>query len=164
MFGRNKPLRVPASRDIGLLGPDTEFRGTIRFAGTLRIEGQVEGDVLSAPGSGAVLIVNQHARVVGDIVADAVLISGEVLGDVRAAERVEVYRSGRLRGDIHTGDIMIEGGATFEGQSHMVSRDDPDWRERLLGHTRAPGGNGGAHAPAAAEDAAGAPGEVPPRA
>lgn len=118
MFRRNKGTDVP-SGEIGLLGVDTHFKGAIRFSGTLRIDGKVEGNVTSAPGSGSVLVVHQQAIVQGDIVSDSVLISGEVEGTVRAQDRVEIYESGMLKGDIYTKDILIEGGAGFEGYCHM---------------------------------------------
>jgi len=107
------------TREIGLLGADTRFKGLVRFRGTLRVDGLVDGNIQAEPGSGSVLIINQEARVTGDISADQVLISGAVLGEVRATERVEIYRSGDLKGDIYTKDIMIEAGAAFAGYCHM---------------------------------------------
>lgn len=124
MFNRNRNDHHAASREIGLLGTDTRFKGSIRFTGTLRIDGTVEGDIVSEPGSGSVLIVNQKAEVTGNIVSDSVLISGQVRGDVRAWERVEIYRYGFLKGDIHTADIMIEGGAEFQGYCHMIEPEN----------------------------------------
>ncbi len=118
MFKRNKGTE-DSSGEIGLLGVDTHFQGSIRFSGTLRIDGKVEGKVTSEPGSGSVLVVHQQASVLGDIVSDSVLISGEVQGTVRAKRRVEIYASGMLKGDIYTADILIEGGAEFEGYCHM---------------------------------------------
>jgi len=107
------------TREIGLLGGDTRFKGVVRFRGTLRVDGRVEGNIQAEPGSGSVLIINQEATVTGDVSADQVLISGVVVGEVRASERVEIYRSGDLKGDIYTKDIMIEAGAAFAGYCHM---------------------------------------------
>lgn len=102
-----------------MLGTDTRFEGAIRFTGTLRIDGIVVGDILSEPGSGTVLVVNKDAVVNGDIVSDSVLVSGRVEGNINALERVEIFRAGYLKGDVRTADIMIEGGAEFEGYCHM---------------------------------------------
>jgi cytoskeletal protein CcmA (bactofilin family) len=121
LFGRNQSEQEPIPKDIGLLGTDTKFEGSIRFTGTLRIDGVVVGNIQADPGSGSVLIINQQATVTGDIVSDSVLISGRVEGNVRASERVEIFRSGTLKGDIYTADIMIEGGAEFQGYCHMAS-------------------------------------------
>jgi cytoskeletal protein CcmA (bactofilin family) len=110
---------APATNEMSLLGPDSAFSGTVRFAGTLRVDGRIQGDIVSPAGSGSILIVNAAAVVHGNIVSDSVLISGEVRGDIQARDRVEIFRSGSLVGDIHTSDIMIEGGASFQGQCHM---------------------------------------------
>lgn len=110
--------------EVGLLGIDTRFEGSIRFHGTLRIDGLVKGNIISKGQGGSMLIVNREAVVTGEIVSDCVLISGRVVGNVKARERVEIYRTGYLKGDIHTADIMIEGGAGFEGFCHMIEEED----------------------------------------
>ncbi|MEE8433569.1 MAG: polymer-forming cytoskeletal protein [bacterium] len=123
MFGNRKNGKPNGAKDIGLLGTDTRFEGAIRFTGTLRIDGIVVGDILSEPGSGSVLVVNKRAVVNGNIVSDSVLVSGRVEGNINALERVEIFRAGFLKGDVRTADIMIEGGAEFEGYCHMQDRE-----------------------------------------
>lgn len=123
MFGNRKNGKPDGANDIGLLGTDSHFEGAIRFTGTLRIDGTVVGDILSEPGSGSVLVVNKHAVVNGNIVSDSVLVSGRIEGNITALERVEIFRAGFLKGDVRTADIMIEGGAEFEGYCHMQDRE-----------------------------------------
>jgi cytoskeletal protein CcmA (bactofilin family) len=120
VFGRDRSEAPPPDKDIGLLGTDTKFEGTIRFTGTLRVDGTVVGNISAEPGNGSVLIINQQATVTGDIVSDSVLISGRVEGNVHASERVEIFRTGLLRGDVYTAEFMIEGGAEFQGYCHMT--------------------------------------------
>jgi cytoskeletal protein CcmA (bactofilin family) len=122
----------PDNKEIGLLGMDTRFKGHVRFKGTLRLDGDVDGTIVSEEGSGSILIVNQNAVVNGNITSDSVLISGRVRGNIKAMERVEIYRSGSLKGDVYTGDIMIEGGAEFEGNCRMIKNLNPEQREKLL--------------------------------
>ncbi len=131
MFGKKTRSNHGANaKEFGLLGLDTHFKGNIRFRGTLRLDGEVEGGIASEEGSGSMLIVNQHAVVTGNIVSDSVLISGKVRGNVKAAERVELYRSGSLKGDVHTGDFMIEGGAEFEGNCVMAKNHNSEQRSK----------------------------------
>lgn len=140
MFNRTKKETsdsVNAAKEIGLLGIDTRFEGSIRFQGTLRIDGAVIGNIHSKSGGGSLLIINQQASVTGDIVTDSVLISGRVEGNVRAKNRVEIFRSGYLKGDIHTADIMIEGGAEFEGYCHMIEEDAETGRAEVPSATPA---------------------------
>ena len=120
------------AREIGLLGIDTRFKGTIRFGGTLRLDGVVDGNITSPEGSGSKLIINQDAVVTGNITSDSVLISGRVRGSIKAMERVEIFRAGSLKGDVFTGGIMIEGGAEFEGNCCMLNNLSPDQRQKVL--------------------------------
>ncbi|MDH5751630.1 MAG: polymer-forming cytoskeletal protein [Deltaproteobacteria bacterium] len=125
MTSKNQTSQAGSSKEIGLLGPDTVFEGSIRFAGTLRVDGQVEGGVHAPRNSGSVLVINRQASIKGDITADQVLISGTVEGDVVATERVEIFKTGKLQGDIYTRKIMIQAGALFSGECHMDEFPEP---------------------------------------
>ena len=103
-----------------MLGMDARFEGVLRFSGTLRLDGVVVGKVHSEPGSGSVLVINHDAVLTGDIIADSVLINGKVHGDILAQNRVELFESGSLRGDVATGEFMIENGGEFHGQCRML--------------------------------------------
>lgn len=146
MFGRKSAQpNSKGAREIGLLGVDTRFKGHIRFRGTLRLDGQVEGTIVAEEGSGSVLIVNRKAVVTGNIVSDSVLISGSVLGNIKALEKVEIFRTGTLRGDVFTADIVIEAGAEYEGNCRMIKNLNPEQREKIFAHAFAhsPGGGKG---------------------
>ncbi len=132
-----------APREIGMLGMDTRFKGNIRFGGTLHLDGHVDGTITSPEGSGSTLIINQNAVVNGNITSDSVLISGTVRGNIKAAERVEIYRSGSLKGDVYTADIMIEGGAEFEGNCCMLSKLAPEQRQKVLENAFSKSGRSG---------------------
>jgi len=110
---------ITINQDIGLLGSDSRFEGTIRFEGTLRIDGTVVGNIESSLDGNSMLVINKDAVILGDVTADSILISGKVEGVVHAPERVELYKAGLLKGDIYTGDLMVEAGASFEGYCHM---------------------------------------------
>jgi cytoskeletal protein CcmA (bactofilin family) len=140
----------PAAQDVGLLGLDTHFKGAVRFRGRLTVDGTVTGGITSPEGSGATLVVTQNAVVTGDIVADSVLISGKVTGKIKAKERVEIFSAGLLKGDVQTGDIMIEGGAEFQGFCHMLRPQPASGQGTPAGVTGAqePAGNGAGRAPA----------------
>ena len=99
MANKAEKKRGTGSDEIGLLGADSHFEGKVFFQGTLRVDGQVTGDMMAKTGTGATLIINQQARVTGNVVADHVLVSGYLKGDVRAEERVEIYRTGTVLGD-----------------------------------------------------------------
>jgi len=116
------PRPAPVSRDIGVLGLDTRVKGDVTFQGALTVDGNVSGHIHAPEGSGATLVVGQYATVAGDIVSDSVLISGRVTGNVKASERLEIFGTGVLLGDVETGDIMIQAGAEFQGRCQMLKK------------------------------------------
>lgn len=116
------PRPVPVSRDIGVLGLDSRVTGNVKFRGTLTVDGTISGHVRAPEGGGAVLVVGQHATIAGDIVSDSVVISGHVTGNVKAGERLEIFGTGVLIGDVETGAIMIQGGAEFQGRCQMLKQ------------------------------------------
>jgi cytoskeletal protein CcmA (bactofilin family) len=59
--------------------------------------------------------VGAGAKLSGDIVAREALISGEVNGDIRAVDRIEIMKTASIVGDLSTGKITIEEGAYFNG-------------------------------------------------
>jgi len=100
------------------IGAEASIEGTLEFTGTVRIDGQVKGKVLS---DGGVLIVGEQGRVHGDIVVDEARIYGEVRGNIDAKEKIEVTRPGRVTGDIRSPAITIGKGVVFDGNCGMKS-------------------------------------------
>lgn len=104
----------------GLLGVGSRFEGEIRFDGTLRIDGDVLGLIICKSSKPSTVIITEMAAVEADIVADNVIISGTVFGNVKAAEKLELYAPGRLEGLVYTSDFSIEDGALFQGECIMI--------------------------------------------
>ena len=65
------------------------------------------------------MIIGQKGVINADIRAGQVLVSGEVVGNVRATERVELKGTARMFGDIDAPVIVVEEGGVFEGDCHM---------------------------------------------
>ena len=98
----------------------------------------MQGYIFSDQGSGSTLVINREANVSGAVISDTVMISGCVEGNVIAQHRVEIFRKGVLKGDIYTNEIMIEGGAEFQGQCHMIRDMDADQLRALAQIAPAP--------------------------
>lgn len=99
-----------------VIGRGTSVNGKITSAGTLRIEGRVQGTV-SAEGD---ILVTETAVVEADLHGRQVAIAGEVKGNVFAQARLELVGSGKLFGDFHAPRFVVAEGASFEGHSHMA--------------------------------------------
>jgi len=97
-----------------IIGPGTFFKGEISSNGTVRIDGVFEGTI-----NADWVIVGEGGTVKGDISSRGTVIGGNVEGNIRATELVEMHHKAQVFGDIFTSKLSISEGAIFEGRSHM---------------------------------------------
>ena len=104
-----------------LLGIGTTIEGTLAFRDTIRLDGNVNGKIISETGT---LIIGEKAVVNATIHVGAAVIKGTVEGQIQAAERIDVHAPARITGDIQAPVVSIETGVAFNGQCSM-SKPDP---------------------------------------
>ena len=100
---------------ISLLGKGTEVAGEITFSGGMRVDGVIKGSVRTE-GS---LIVGTSGAIDAEVSVRNISINGEFRGIIRASDRVEIHKDGKVFGDIYSPCLIIEAGATFEGRCNM---------------------------------------------
>lgn len=105
-------------RATSYLGPDLQIKGEITGHEDLKMDSKVEGLVSIG---GFRLTLGPKARVVAHIVAREAVISGEVTGDISAADRIEIKKSATIVGDLTTSKISVEEGAYFKGAIEIGS-------------------------------------------
>ena len=83
-FGRKKspPIR-------SLIGEGTVVNGPVRFTDGLRIDGEVQGDVLAASEGATLVVISDKAKVTGMVKAAHVIINGTVMGPVESGTLLE---------------------------------------------------------------------------
>lgn len=119
MFKLGKNNENSFSSDIEtVIGKNTQIKGSVQGTGNMRVDGMVEGEI-SITGE---IVVGDAGRVIGNINARSVLISGEVTGNICAEIKLEIMPSGKLYGDANVSVLSIAEGAVFKGQSNMESR------------------------------------------
>jgi cytoskeletal protein CcmA (bactofilin family) len=97
------------------LGSGTTYQGTLNFQGSVRIDGNFIGEVLSE----GTLVVGQEAEVQGDITVGQLVLSGKLKGDVKARERVIFHKTANFVGSLETPSLAVEEGAVMEGKVTM---------------------------------------------
>jgi cytoskeletal protein CcmA (bactofilin family) len=117
MLKRDEITSTPAaSSDLNaLLGRGSEFEGKLTFEGTVRIDGKFTGTIVT----GDVLVVGEGAKISAEISCGTIIIHGEVTGNIRAKNAVELHHPAKMRGNVETPSLMIEKGVIFEGQTKM---------------------------------------------
>ena len=101
------------------LGRGSRIEGSLTFQGSVRIDGQVEGQIEAKD----TVIIGDSASVVAQITAATIIIKGNVTGDLSASKRVELRTPGRLLGNIVTPSLVIQDGVVFEGHCSMAGAD-----------------------------------------
>ena len=98
-----------------VIAEGSEVEGKFTFTGTATVNGRLRGEIISNDS----LIVGEKGVVNASIHAGIVHISGEVVGDVNASERLELHDRCRVYGDVEAPIVIIEEGALLEGQCRM---------------------------------------------
>jgi len=108
--------KVKLDASVTLIAAGTEIIGNLNFSHQLYINGRVEGDISTAEGSDATVVISATGSVKGDIRVANVVISGHVEGDVFAAGRVELAAKAQVRGNVHYRLMEMQLGALVDGQ------------------------------------------------
>lgn len=106
----------------GLLGKGTEFEGQLKFEGTVRIDGIFRGEILT----NGTLLVGEGARVEAKVNCGTLIINGEVLGDIKATNRVEALAPAKILGNVLTPVLVINEGVHFDGNARMEGSEDKE--------------------------------------
>jgi cytoskeletal protein CcmA (bactofilin family) len=98
------------------LGPRDRLVGQLYIEGDLHVSGTVEGEI-EASGN---VDVAEGATVKASLSGREVGISGQVNGAVTASKKLTVSRSGSLTGDVRVSSLVIQDGASFNGNVSMT--------------------------------------------
>ncbi len=96
----------------------SEFEGKLSFRDTVRIDGRFQGEISSEN----TLIVGESGEIQADIHSSTVIVSGTVVGNIKAARKVVLHKTSTIEGNIETVSLVVEEGATLRGQVKMASK------------------------------------------
>lgn len=99
----------------GFVDAGCAIRGELEFKESFRLDGRVEGKVLSS----SELLIGEQGVVDGEISVARCLVGGEVRGTIRASQQVVLHTTARVWADIHTKALVMEDGAFLEGKVVM---------------------------------------------
>ncbi len=114
MFGKRS--NKPQNRIDSLIGAGTKIEGNISFAGGLRVDGEIQGNVTAVADQATTLVVSEHASIEGEIRVSHLVANGAINGPVFATESLELQSHSRVRGDVHYNTLEMHLGAIVEGR------------------------------------------------
>jgi len=100
---------------VAFLGKGTEFKGVVSYQGTVRVDGHVEGEIVTE----GTLIVGEGAVINAEVSAGTLVCGGKIAGNIAATEKVQLLPTAVVDGLIKTPVIIIEEGVQFNGTCQM---------------------------------------------
>src|SRR5919206_4853818 len=107
--------RMADDREVTVVGQGARLEGNIVSAGSLRIDGQVKGQI-NADGD---VTLSPQSQVEADIRAQNVSVAGKFNGNIIVKGKAHLARGGRIDGNITSKALVVEEGGVFHGQSIM---------------------------------------------
>ncbi len=98
------------------IGKSVVIKGELNGSEDLTIEGHVEGKIELRD---HVLTIGPNGKIRASVFAKAVIVVGEVVGNITSTEKVEIRDNGSVDGDIISPRVAIAEGAHFRGSVDM---------------------------------------------
>jgi cytoskeletal protein CcmA (bactofilin family) len=105
---------------IAFVGKGVEFKGIISYSGTVRIDGNLDGEIHTD----GVLLIGDEAVIQAKVTAGTIVCKGKITGDIAAKERVKLRAPAVFNGSMNTPMLSIEDGVLFNGDLQMTQARD----------------------------------------
>ncbi len=125
---------IKEGRLSGFVGHGTTLTGETEFHAMLRVDGHLIGTVSSESGT---LIIGTNGQVDANVSVAAAMINGTVNGDIFASEKLQLGRTARVMGNIHSPRLIVEEGAILEGSCNMLKAREVQEEEAVAAETAA---------------------------
>jgi cytoskeletal protein CcmA (bactofilin family) len=107
---------VKASDLTAFIDEGSEIEGKCTFGGTVMLNGTVRGEITCTD----TVIIGEKGIAHTTIRAGAIVISGQVVGNLIATQRLEMRGAARVFGDIEAPVVVMEEGVIFQGHCQMT--------------------------------------------
>jgi cytoskeletal protein CcmA (bactofilin family) len=104
------------NEELASIGKSIVINGELSGSEDLTVEGQVEGKIELRD---HVLTVGSNGRIKAQVSAKAIVIFGQVTGNLTASEKVDIKENGSVDGDIVAPRVAIADGSHFRGSIDM---------------------------------------------
>jgi len=105
---------------IAFVGEEVAFKGTIRYQGTVRVDGRLEGEIYTDGN----LIIGQKAVITAKFEAGTVTCQGRINGEILAKNRVKLLSPAVFDGTIATPLLSMDEGVMFNGSCNMSQKGE----------------------------------------
>jgi cytoskeletal protein CcmA (bactofilin family) len=104
---------APSGRAVACISQGIRIKGEITGSEDLFVDGPVEGKLQLTNGS---LTVGPNGTVKADVTAREVIVRGRIEGKISGRDRVQLWSTGHVTGEVQTQRLAIEDGAVLRGK------------------------------------------------
>jgi len=119
MFGESKRQPFIKTAQLStLIAEGVEITGDVAFAGGMRIDGRVRGDVIGRrldTTTASLLVLSARGEIEGSIRCGDAVINGTVVGDLDVEHRLELQSDAKVTGTIRYRQLQMDVGASVQG-------------------------------------------------
>lgn len=131
MFGNKSKQTIEVTKLSSLIAHNLQVVGDITFTGGLRIDGRVDGNVISKRGDKSLVVISEKGCVIGRVCAYDAVVNGTISGDLEVEHFLELQPDAKVSGNITYRRLQMECGATVEGRLLKVHEADTERAKRL---------------------------------
>lgn len=131
MFRRKHNKSIEVTKLSSLVADNMAVTGDVTFSGGLRVDGRINGNVISEDGANGLLVLSEKGTINGNVRTWDAVINGTITGDLEVEHFLELQANARVTGNITYRQMQLECGAAVAGklvcagEAGAVTADNP---------------------------------------
>lgn len=116
MFRRKHNKSIEVTKLSSLVADNMAITGDVMFSAGLRVDGRIQGNVVSEQGGHGLLVLSEKGTIHGSVKAWDAVINGTITGDLEVEHFLELQANARVTGNITYRQMQLDCGAAVEGK------------------------------------------------
>jgi cytoskeletal protein CcmA (bactofilin family) len=106
-----------------LIDKDIVISGDTSYTGGIRIDGKIKGNLKVHGDEGSLLIMGYGSTITGDVEVEKAIINGEINGNVKCNDYLELNTNAIVNGSIEYDIIEVQEGAKITGDLKFIKNN-----------------------------------------
>ena len=106
-----------------LIDKDIVISGDTTYTGGIRIDGKIKGNLKVHGDEGSLLIMGYGSKITGDVEVEKAIINGEINGNVKCHDYLELNTNAIVNGSIEYDIIEVQEGAKITGDLKFIKNN-----------------------------------------
>ena len=116
MFRKKHNKSIEITKLSSLVADNMAIKGDVLFSGGLRVDGRIDGNVVSENNTNGLLVLSEKGTIHGSVRTYDAVINGTISGDLEVEHFLELQANARVTGNITYRQLQLECGATVDGK------------------------------------------------